>query len=84
METDPMLPEEAIEFVNQCKSDGKIILGVERLFSVGTKLILDNREIADFSMPAGAAQDAGKNAALAVSFINSVATGNSYFTVVVE
>lgn len=50
METEPLLPNQAIEFIRKCQIDGKKILGIDRMFLIEGDFTLDLEEIADFTM----------------------------------
>jgi hypothetical protein len=84
METDPLLPEMAVDFVQTCKRTGRKLLGVDRLFLREGQYILDLEAIADFTMSPDTARDPDADADAACEFIRSITTKDSVFTITVE
>lgn len=84
METEPLAPNKAIEFIRKCKIDGKKILGVDRIFLTAGDFTLDLEEIADFTMTPGIPRNFEADADAACEFIKQATTENSYFTVVYD
>ncbi len=62
METDPLPPEMAVDFVQNCKRTGRKVLGVDRLFLRQGSYILDLESIADFTMSPDTVRDLGADA----------------------
>ncbi|NBB51912.1 hypothetical protein GVN24_26875 [Rhizobium sp. CRIBSB] len=84
METDPLLPEIAVDFIQKCKRTGRKVLGVDRLFLRQGTFILDLEAIADFTMDPNGVRDLGADADAACAFIRSSTTKDSVFTITVE
>jgi hypothetical protein len=82
METDPLIPAMAIEFIKKCKIEGKKILGVERIFLIEGNFIPDLEGIIDFTMEPALQRNPASDADSASEFIRQATTENSYFTVV--
>ena len=84
METEPLTPNQAIDFIIKCKIDGKKILGVDRIFLNEGNFTLDLEEIADFTMTPEIPRNFEADADAACGFIRQATTENSYFTVVYD
>lgn len=82
METDPLSPNAAVNFIKECKAEGRKILGIDRIFLVEGRFIPDLEEIADFTMAPDMPRNLEADADAACEFIRQTTTENSYFTVV--
>ncbi|MVA58425.1 hypothetical protein [Agrobacterium vitis] len=84
METVPLPHGEAINFVNDCKRKSAKILGMELVYRRGGDLVLDNKNIVDFTMINYETRDWSSDADFLLRYLRDEGDHDALFVIVYE